>query len=102
MANTLGSLIDKLITVDMKMWNNQEILYKIRRMSFEEYKNEYFSSEDGAVNLWDSLKKACDLNVQRTSLVAEVDQKIAEMIKAAIDGQDLDNGAFIQRPHKTY
>ena len=30
MADTLGSLIDKMITVDLKMWNNQELLYKIR------------------------------------------------------------------------
>jgi hypothetical protein len=43
MADTLGSLIDKMITVDMKMWHNQELLYKIRRMTFEEYKLEYFS-----------------------------------------------------------
>ena len=31
--DTLGGIIDKLFTVDMKMWNNQEILYKIRRMT---------------------------------------------------------------------
>ena len=48
MADTLGGLVDKLITVDMKMWNNQEILYEIRRMTFDEYKEKYFSSEDGA------------------------------------------------------
>ena len=30
MADTLGSLVDKLCTVDLKMWNNQEFLYKIR------------------------------------------------------------------------
>ena len=38
--DTLGGIIDKLFTVDMKMWNNQEILYKIRRMTFDEYKEE--------------------------------------------------------------
>ena len=38
MSDTLGSLVDKLTTVDLKMWNNQELLYEIRRMSFDEYK----------------------------------------------------------------
>ena len=40
MADTLGSIIDKLCTADLKMWNNQEILYKIRRMTFDEFKEE--------------------------------------------------------------
>ena len=38
MADTLGSLIDKLFTIDTKMWNNQEEIYKIRKMDFEKYK----------------------------------------------------------------
>ena len=38
MADTLGSLIDKLFTADTKMWNNQEVLYEMRRLSFEEFK----------------------------------------------------------------
>ena len=36
MADTLGSLIDKLTTVDLKMWNNQELIYDIRRMTLQE------------------------------------------------------------------
>lgn len=99
--DSLGSAIDKLITVDMKMWNNQELLYEIRRMTFEEYKEKYFS-EDGAVKLWEMLKKACDLNVQRAQLINEVDQKIIEMLNAKIKGESLDNGQFIQNHHKTY
>lgn len=102
MADTLGSLIDKLITVDMKMWNNQELIYEIRRMSFDEYKKKYFDSTDGAEVLWDKLKKACDLNVQRSQLVNEIDTKIIEMVEAKSDGQELDNGKFLQRAHKTY
>lgn len=102
MADTLGSLIDKLITVDMKMWNNQEFLYEIRRMSFDEYKQKYFDSADGAEVLWDKLKKACDLNVQRNQLVNEIDTKIIEMVDAKSEGQELDNGKFLQRAHKTY
>jgi len=102
MADTLGSLIDKLITIDMKMWTNQELLYKIRRMTYEEYKSEYFESENGAKDLWECLKKACDLNVQRNQLIDEVDQKIVEIVQHATEGGDLDDGKFIQRKHKTY
>lgn len=102
MADTLGSLIDKLTTVDLKMWNNQELIYEIRRMSFDEYKKKYFDTKDGAKILWEKLAKACDLNVQRNQLINEVDAKIIEMIEAASNGEKLDNGKFLQRTHKTY
>ena len=102
MADTLGTLIDKLTTVDLKMWNNQELIYEIRRMSFEEYKIKYFLSEDGAEQLWKLLKKATDLNVQRNQLINEVDEKIIEIINAKLSGEELDNGKFLQRSHKTY
>lgn len=102
MADTLGNVIDKLITIDMKMWDNQEILYEIRRMTFDEYKDKYFNNEEGAHKLWDILKKACDLNVQRNQLINEVDMKIIEIIEAKINGEELDNGKFLQRAHKTY
>ncbi len=102
MADTLGSLVDKLTTIDLKMWNNQEILYEIRRMTFEEYKAKYFDTEEGAQKLWECLKKACDLNVQRNQLIDEVDEKVVEIIKDAVSGSDLDSGKFIQRKHKTY
>lgn len=102
MADTLGGVIDKLITIDMKMWNNQEILYEIRRMTFDEYKEKYFSSEEGAQKLWECLKKACDLNVQRNQLMDEVDEKIVSLVKEAASGLDLDDGKNIQRKHKTY
>lgn len=102
MADTLGTLVDKLTTVDLKMWHNQELLYEIRRMTFDEYKDKYFNSPEGAELLWDSLKKACDLNVQRNQLINEIDQKIIEIVDAKLSGEDLDNGKFIQRSHKTY
>ena len=95
-------MIDKLTTVDLKMWNNQELIYDIRRMTFEEYKQKYFENENGAEILWQSLKKACDLNIQRNQLIDEVDQKIIEMIDAKLSGANLDEGKFIQRKHKTY
>jgi hypothetical protein len=102
MADTLGNVIDKLVTVDMKMWDNQELLYEIRRMSFDEYKEKYFNDEEGAQKLWAILKKATDLNVQRNQLINEVDEKIIEIINAKLSGEELDNGKFLQRSHKTY
>jgi hypothetical protein len=102
MADTLGNVVDKLVTVDMKMWDNQELLYEIRRMSFDEYKEKYFNDEEGAQKLWAILKKATDLNVQRNQLINEVDEKIIEIINAKLSGEDLDNGKFLQRSHKTY
>lgn len=102
MADTLGTLIDKLTTVDLKMWNNQELLYEIRKMTFDEYKEQYFDREDGPQKLWETLKKACDLNVQRNQLINEIDIKLIEIIEAKFKGEDLDNGKFLQRSHKTY
>jgi hypothetical protein len=104
MADTLGSLIDKLITSDLKMWNNQEILYEIRKMSFEEYKEKYFIDEEGAQKLWGFLKKSCDLNVQRNQIIDEIDEKIIEMILYAKDNHyNLDfKEKYLQRKHKTY
>lgn len=102
MADTLGSLIDKLFTIDTKMWNNQEEIYKIRKMDFDQYKQEYFTNEEGAKRLWDCLKKATDLNVQRNQLIDEIDQKVVTMISDAAKGLELDDGKNIQRKHKTY
>jgi hypothetical protein len=102
MADSLGNVIDKLVTVDMKMWDNQELLYEIRKMSFSDYKEKYFDDEKGAFALWEILKKACDLNVQRNQLINEVDLKVIEIIESCLKGENLDNGKFIQRSHKTY
>lgn len=102
MSDTLGMLVDKLATVNNKMFVNQELLYEIRRMDFSEFKVRFFQTEEGAERLWDTLKKACDLNVQRNALIAEVDEKLIEIVRAAMSGKELDAGSFIQRQHKTY
>lgn len=102
MADTLGGLIDKLITIDMKMWDNQEVLYAIRRMSLEEFHTKYFTTPEGCHELFECLKKCCDLNVQRNQLIDEVDEKVVEIVEAAQSGEELDSGKFIQRKHKTY
>lgn len=102
MADTFGTLVDKLTTVDLKMWNNQEEIYKIRKMTFEEYKERYFTNEKGAEELWRFLAKACDLNLQRNQLIYELDQKLVEMIEKAVAGKIISTPDNIQNPHKTY
>ena len=99
MPDTIGGLIDKLITVDTKMWVNQEFLYEIRRMTFEEFKQKYFS-DAGQEDLWDMLKKACDLNNQRSDLIDEIDETIVELAKMSASGNDV--SSFMCRKHKTY
>jgi len=102
MADTIGSLVDKLATTNTKLFLSQELLYDIRRMrNFSEFKETFLDSEHGGRKLWDTLTKLSDLNLQRTALVNEVDAKVIEMIRAGVAGQELDNGANIQRAHKT-
>ena len=52
MADTFGGLVDKLITVDMKMWNNQEFLYEVRRVDFDEFKEKFTSTEEKQLALF--------------------------------------------------
>lgn len=102
MADTIGSLIDKLITADLKMWNNQEIYYAIRHMDFDQFKKEYLSNEKDQEAIFNCFKKVADLNVQRNLIIDEIDEKIIDIIKSGLSGKDLDDGNFIQRKHKTY
>ncbi|HEY5267657.1 MAG TPA: hypothetical protein VII94_00805 [Candidatus Saccharimonadales bacterium] len=101
MADTIGSLIDKLATVNQKLFMAQEDLYIIRKMSFEEFKVA-FGTDEGLQKLHTAFKKNMDLNVQRQAMILEVDKKIAEIVSAAIKAEDINNGSFIQDQHKTY
>ncbi len=60
------------------------------------------SNEEGAKILWEQLKKATDLNSQRNQLIDEIDEKVVYIIKSNSNGEELDDGKFIQRKHKTY
>ncbi len=92
---TLGSIIDRLVTVDMKMWYAQEDIYKIVRMDYEEFLERYgIPDSGGAVELYTSLQKAIDLNLQRNALIDEIDEEVDRQIK-----QGKGN---VQRKHKTY
>ena len=80
MQENIGKLINQLINKDNDMWDNQEALYNIRKMTFEEFSIKYFESKDGAEELWKILKKCCDLNVERSDLIDKIDNKITGMI----------------------
>ena len=102
MSETLGSLVDKLCTVDLKMWNCQEGLYGIRRMTFEEFKKNC-EDEDHLLILFELLKRSCDLNYQRNQLIDEIDNFLVDIIEGISLGhfEELKN-QLIQLKHKTY
>ena len=90
--DTLGTLIDKLITVDLKMWHNQESLYTIRRMSLDDFKSEYGNNLD---ELHETIKRCCDLNVQRSKIMDAIDEHFAKVLRGEADAEPM-------RQHKTY
>jgi hypothetical protein len=78
----------------------QEKLYAIRRMTFDEFQNKY-SSESGLREIFEYFKKVSDLNIVRNAGMDEIDTRLVEMIKLCVSGEELDNGAYIQRKWKT-
>jgi hypothetical protein len=88
MAETVGMLIDRLSITNLKMWYIQDILYEIRRMTFEQFKEKY-GSDDGMKKLYDIFKDACELNYQRNVLVSQVDSLLVRMIIEGAAGKDL-------------
>lgn len=100
MADTIGSLIDKLGIVNLKMFWNQETLYEMRRMSREEFKDKY-GQDLGHVH--DILKRCCDMNVLRSQLIEEIDQRIIKIgEKAGLNEETINELRLSARPHKTY
>lgn len=97
---TLGSLVDQLNVVNLKMWNAQENLYEVRRMTFEEFK-EKFQQGEGFEKLYNYFKKACDLNIQRNNIIDEIDQFIVNLLQKVKNG-DINLDEYQQKKHKTY
>ena len=97
--DTIGSLVDKLSVVNLKMWNAQEGLYEIRRMTLNDFKKKYFN-EKGIEELFNSLNKAADLNVQRNNLIDEIDKTVLNLIDDSKNNEDLSK--YFQKKHKTY
>lgn len=76
--DTFGNLIDKLITVNLKMWHNQEELYGIRKMTLEQFEIHYGNNLE---KLHEIIGRCCTLNVQRANLMDEIDVFLADAIE---------------------
>lgn len=99
--DSAGSLVDKISILNNKLWFKQDLLYKIRKMSEEEFLTEY-STKEKMIELFHVFKDATDLNFQRSALVNELDEKLIELVTAAVNGEDLNQPKFIARAHKSY
>lgn len=75
MSDTLGSLVDKLGVTNLKIWNAQEFVYKVSRMTkedFAKYSHEEIQSE---------IKKLAWLNLDRNRLMREIDECLDTSIR---------------------
>jgi hypothetical protein len=98
MSDTNAGIVDKLITVDMKLWTVQESVQDIKRMTYEQFMARYILGSDSRL-LYDTIVKVCDLNVQRSMLVDELDTQLIDLAQSAAKGEDLTR--FRQLKHKT-
>ena len=100
MADTIGSLIDKLSIVNLKMFWNQEILYEIRRMTSDDFIKKY---GDDLQKVHKILKICCDMNVLRSQLIDEINSRIFDiMITLGGSQQDIENLRLVAPSHKSY
>lgn len=75
--DTIGSLTDKLSIVTVRMWHAQDDLYRFRRMTPDEWAEEFGDDPDRVRHI---LKRACDLNLQRNQLMDEIDKLNVEQL----------------------
>ena len=66
MAGTIGSLIDKLATVNQKMFMAQEELYVVRKMNLQSSRR--LSAPKKAYKNYIAILESIDLNVQRQAM----------------------------------
>lgn len=93
--DTVGGLIDKLFTVDQKMWVTQDDFYKLRKLTQEEFL-EIYKDPEKLKELYSLFKKGIDLNLQRNVIIDEIDTLLVEMTGVP------DDGRYLQRKNKTY
>lgn len=97
---TLGFLIDKLQVVNLKMWNVQKSLYKIRHMTKEQFMKKYTKPAE-LEKLYGFIKGLCDLNVQRANVTDEIDEFLVKVVEM-IEEKKVDKTQLLQRKHKAY
>ena len=74
--DSLATLINKLSCSTTQMWHSQDMIYKMRFMSREEFLHTYGSKME---EVHECLKRGCDLNVQRARLMDAIDRKLFEL-----------------------
>ena len=79
---TIGYTINALIQADLEMWDLQDWLYRVRKMSLEEFKMSYFVDEEAVEVFWKTFKVACDTNLNRNDLIDEVDEEILRLVRS--------------------
>lgn len=82
----LGQTILSLLAADIKMWYNQELIYDIRRMTFEQFKGTYFKDEETTKSLFEKLQLVCDLNIDRNKCMDQLDELLVSKIKELTNG----------------
>lgn len=93
--DTLGNLVDKLAIVTTRMWHAQDDLYRYRRMTKDEWREEFKDDPDRVRH---TLVRACELNLQRNQLMDEIDQLVSSMATMS----DEERAKLVQRKHKMY
>ena len=97
---TLGALVDILQVINLKMWNAQKNVYKIRHMTKEKFMSTY-SNPKKLEQLYEFFKATCDLNIQRANATDDIDEFIVKLVKGIKDGS-IDTTKLLQRKHKAY
>lgn len=75
MSESFGTLVDRLITLDMKVWHVQDWVYKAAAMPPAEF------ARMGHAEIQGQLKKLADLNIERNRAMTEIDQFLDGAIK---------------------
>jgi len=78
---TIGYTIDRLIQADIEMWDLQDWLYFVRKLSLEEFKVAYFIDEQAVELFWSTFKTTCDTNLKRNDLIDKVDEEILYLLR---------------------
>lgn len=93
--DTFGNLVDKLSIVTVRMWHAQDDLYRYRRMTNEEWDEEF---KDDSLKVKHTLTRACDLNLQRNQLMEEIDKLFTE----ALSMDEEERKKLLRPQHKNY
>lgn len=75
MPDSLGSLVDQLSIVNLKLWHVQDEVYRYDRMSREEY------AELPAGQTQRAFKRLAALNLDRNRLMREIDECLYEAVR---------------------